>query len=608
MVRRAKLWLAGQWLAWAGNRRRLVALDLLLLAFAAYIGYALRLTLFLEPRYLADCALAALLFSLSIAASLWIGGLYRVLWPQASVEEYLRLARWYLPGLLLFWVVTALPEWLIVPRTSLAIMAISGLMLLAALRVSWRLCRMAPVAPSGAKRRRALVVGAGEAGTLLARDVQRNDGDLELAGFVDDDPAKRGMQIAGLTVLGMVAELPGLIDRNGVEVVLVAIPSAAGRLLRGLLDRLAEEGVEVRVLPSLHELAGRGVSMNRLRNVRLEDLLGREPVELDMGGIGALLRGRRVLVTGAGGSIGSEICRQVLEYAPSDVVALGHGEHSLYRLLEGCTEHPVIPVVADVADAPSMERVFAKYTPDIVFHAAAHKHVPLMESNAREALRVNAHGTATVARLAGEQGCSRMVMISTDKAVNPANVMGATKRLAELVLQEQQRVFPETAYAAVRFGNVLGSRGSVVPKFEEQIASGGPVTVTHPEMRRYFMLIPEAVSLVLQSAALGRGGELFVLDMGEPVRIVELAEMLIRLHGYTPGKDIQIAFTGKRPGEKLFEELFYDPDCVDRTAHEKIFLSRNEGVAVESVGAAIADLLNEEDDAGLMETLQRVMV
>ncbi|HOU33466.1 MAG TPA: nucleoside-diphosphate sugar epimerase/dehydratase, partial [Synergistaceae bacterium] len=419
---------------------------------------------------------------------------------------------------------------------------------------------------------------------------------------------KGRMKVAGLPVLGPLDSLSEVIAREEIQVVLVAMPSAPGHVVRRLLSFTGDASVEVRVLPSLRELAGGTLSVSRLRTCRLEDLLCREPVKLDNDGIGEIIRGKVVLVTGAGGSIGSEICRQILDHAPGELLLLGHGEHSLYCLGEEicrrAKETPMRLLVADVADPVAMAQIFSRYTPAVVFHAAAHKHVPLMEHNAREALRVNALGGWTVARLAGEYGAERVVMISTDKAVNPTNVMGATKRVAELLLQEAQEAYPGTAYMAVRFGNVLGSRGSVVPKFEQQIAAGGPLTVTDPEMRRYFMLIPEAVSLVLQAGSLGRGGELFVLDMGDPVRIVDLAEMIIRLHGLRPGVDIPIVFSGLRPGEKLFEELFYDPKSVSRTSHDKIFFTHLGGLQGAKLSQAVEEGLGG-DDPGVREMLGR---
>lgn len=548
-------------------------LDFLFIALAVYIGYAIRLSLFIPASYLADCIRAALVFSSTGAAVFALGGQYRILWTQAGFEDYLRFAKLYVLAAFLFLSANFVCCFALLPRTTLVILLFSGFFFCSGLRVSWRLVH--EPSSSQAVRQRALIVGAGEAGMLLARDLIRNSGDLIPVGFLDDDPQKIGKSVAGLLVLGDTELLTKAIEEHDIKVVLIAIPSAQGRKIRALYDRIAPLGVQVRILPSLRELAGGYISLTRLRSVKLEDLLGRDPVTIDLRAIAGYLRGRSVLVTGAGGSIGSEIVRQVIRSDPREILVLGHGEQSIYLLLEALQQTaphiPLHPIIADVADETAIEEVFRIWSPQVVFHAAAHKHVPLMEACPREALRVNALGTRTVARAAGRKGVERMVLISTDKAVNPSSVMGATKRLAEKLLEQEQRDYPETAFMAVRFGNVLGSRGSVIPKFELQIASGGPVTVTDPQMKRYFMLIPEAVSLVIQAGALGKGGELFVLDMGEPVVITEMAELLIRLHGYEPNRDIPIVFTGIRPGEKLEEELFYDASSVHPTSHPKVF-------------------------------------
>ncbi|MDR1730676.1 MAG: polysaccharide biosynthesis protein [Synergistaceae bacterium] len=569
------------WKKLSGHGFWVALFDFLLLSFAVYLGYAIRLTLFIPRVNLIDCFRVMRAFPSIVVLVFFLGRQYRTLWAQAGLEDYVRFARLYILGALIFvsihyaaWYHFAW-RYALVPRTSLIIMLFAGMIFCGGLRVSWRLVHTPLSSPP--RRSRALIVGAGEAGTLLARDLLRSQGELIPCGFVDDDPQKKGKNIAGLSVLGETEDLPGLIRGGEIDVVLVALPSASGRKIRALYDMLAPLGISVRVLPSLLELAGGHISVSRLRHIRLEDLLGREPVQIDLHSISAYLRDRTVLVTGAGGSIGSEIVRQVLLNNPREIVLLGHGEQSLYLLLESMSRLPssvpLRPVVADVADETAMRELFRTWRPQVVFHAAAHKHVPLMETNPREALRVNAMGSATIARLAGEFGAERMVMISTDKAVNPSSVMGASKRVAELLLGGIQKRFPGTIYMAVRFGNVLGSRGSVIPKFEAQISAGGPVTVTDPAMKRYFMLIPEAVSLVVQAGAMGGGGELFVLDMGEPVVILEMAEILIRLHGYQPYKDIPIVFTGIRPGEKLFEELFYDAGSVRPTAHPKVYAS-----------------------------------
>ena len=576
-MQRTFLALVNLWARAANHAAVVATLDFLLLALSGYLGYAIRLGLFIPAYYATDCQHVALLFPSLMVVGFALFGQYRILWPQASLEDYVRFGKLYLLGALLFvltsrvWSLIRLP----LPRISLAIMLFAGILFCGALRVSWRLAHDPVARPGG--RARALIVGAGEAGTLLARDLMRNASDLAPAAFVDDDPQKVGKRVAGLDVLGDTSRLAEIVRGGDFRVVLIALPSARGKKIRSLYDQLAPLGVQVRILPSLRELAGGRVSTTRLRSIRLEDLLGRDPVKIDLDEGSNYIRGRRVLVTGAGGSIGSEIVRQVLRNGPSELLLLGHGEQSIYLLLESLSrakvDIPLRPIIADVADATAMEDVFRRWRPQLVFHAAAHKHVPLMESSPREALRVNGLGTRTLARAAGEAGVERMVLISTDKAVNPSSVMGATKRVAERMLEQAQHRYPGTAYMAVRFGNVLGSRGSVIPKFEEQIAAGGPVTVTAPGMRRYFMLIPEAVSLVIQAGAMGQGGDLFVLDMGEPVVITEMAELLIRLYGYEPHRDIPIVFTGIRPGEKLEEELFYDPASVHPTRHPKIFAS-----------------------------------
>jgi len=553
---------------------------LVLLAMSAYLGFALRLTFLLTPKFRHDFLVVAAVFSLCATLVMWLSGVYRVHWPQASVEEYARLVRSYLLGVALFMCANFFSNAILVPRSSLAIMIFAGMVFIVSMRASWRLAEFYVIQQSviRSESRPAIIIGAGEAGAFLARDLMRRGSIFSPVGFIDSDPQKKDKIIAGMPVLGDDDALADVCRDMGVKVALIALPSAGGELVRKYLDVLSTLNVEVRVLPSIRELAGGAIEFGSLRSVELQDLLRREPIQLDEAGISSLISDRRVLVTGAGGSIGGEICAQLVKHGPAELMLLGHGEQSIYdiaqRLGEEGASVPYRPIIADAADESAMSRVFTEFRPEIVFHAAAHKHVPLMEENPMEALRVNSLGTWTVANLAGACGVGRFVMISTDKAVYPSSVMGASKRVAERLLRSAQKLHPRTRYVVVRFGNVLGSRGSVVPLFEKQIARGGPVTVTHPEMRRYFMLIHEAVSLVLQAAAMSRGGELYVLDMGEPVNITTMAETLIRLHGREPHKDVKIEFTGIRKGEKLFEELFYDPAHVDTTSHEKIFLSR----------------------------------
>lgn len=593
-------------MVWLGMRnRRVMAVDICCIAAAVFIGYSMRFSyFFIGVEDAAGFIHTLVAFIAVIIGALFVGKTYNVVWTRASIEEYTRFAQWYCIGVAVFVVFNYFFRLVRVPRSSFLILILLALMFMTGIRALWRLTAVSRHR-GGAVSQRALIVGAGEAGTLIARDLLRNQSALEAVGFIDDDPNLRNMTVASLKVLGTKNEISTIIKRFAVDTVLLAIPSATGAQMREYVDILNKEKVTVRVLPSFLALADGHVSVSRLRSVNLEDLLRRDQIKLDNENISAVIKGNTVMVTGAGGSIGSEICRQVLSRGPKELLALGHGEQSIYLLLESLHDAgvtiPIVPIIADVADEKTMAMIFEKYRPQVIFHAGAHKHVPLMEDNPREALRVNAFGTWNIAALAGKYGVGRFVMISTDKAVHPTSVMGATKRAAERLLLSVQEEFPGTKYMAVRFGNVLGSRGSVVPKFERQIAAGGPVTVTHPDMKRYFMLIPEAVSLVLQAGAMGTGGELFVLDMGQPVKISDMAETLIRLHGYEPYKDIDIQYTGIRPGEKLYEELFYDPSHVDTTGHSKIFKTKLTPEAV-CILPQVREILREAEEGRLAGT------
>lgn len=564
-----------KWRRISANRYIVALLDFILLALAVYLGYAVRLGMII-PFYVTDWHRVTMALPAVCVIIFMLFGQYNTIWQHAGTEDYTKFLWLYIVSISAFLLVNSLFEVARFPRTSFAITFFAGLFLCGGLRFSWLMAKSVH-SRTKKERLRALIVGAGEAGAFLARDLMRNESELYPAGFIDDDEQKIGRHVSGLRVLGNTSELRKIAEHENIQVVLIAIPSMNGQKIREIFDALSKLNVQVRILPSLRELADGQVSVSRLRKVRLEDLLGRDPIKINLEASMNYIQGKKVLITGAGGSIGSEIVRQVLHNNPSEILVLGHGEQSIYLLLESLNKSsiniPVQPVIADVADVIAMEDLFARHKPQVIFHAAAHKHVPLMEFSVREAMRVNGLGTRTLARAAGKYNAQRMVMISSDKAVNPSSVMGATKRLAEKILEHEQKNFPETKFMAVRFGNVLGSRGSVIPKFEEQIAAGGPVTVTDPGMKRYFMLIPEAVSLVIQAGALGHGGELFVLNMGEPVVIREMAELLIRLCGYEPYKDINIIYTGIRKGEKLYEELFYDENAVHGTLHPKIFVS-----------------------------------
>lgn len=593
-----------------GARSFCVALiDAALLTIALYFSYALRFTLFLHGALDFGMVPVGCLWTASIMASFALFGVYDVYWPQASIEElFLLLKAYAVPCAVLGGIYALLPIPFVVPLSVMGLLFLGSFAMIAAVRLSWR---SADRTVRRERTRNALIIGAGDAGSQAVRDLLRHGGDDNIVGFLDDDPTKQSKKIAGIPVLGTLADLHAVIEKHHIDLVLVALPSASRARLKALLKEAVPLNISVRILPPLRELADGRVTLREFRPVRLEDLLGRDPVRLDTARIGDLLRDKTVLVTGAGGSIGSEIVRQVLPYAPRKLLALGHGEFSIYTLLEELRDKkfstPVVPIIADVADFRAMKEVFFREKIDVIFHAAAHKHVPLMEINAREAVRVNCLGTWTLAHLAGECGVGRMVMISTDKAVHPGSVMGASKRLAEMTLVDLQRHYPGTAYMSVRFGNVLGSRGSVIPKFERQIAAGGPVTVTHPAMTRYFMLIPEAAGLVLQTASLGTPGCIYVLDMGSPVKITDLAETLIRLKGFEPGRDIKITYTGIRPGEKLFEELFYDRAHVTGTSHPKIFCAKideNHGDEAREMYDKINAVLSSDDP---VKTVARVL-
>ena len=422
-----------------------------------------------------------------------------------------------------------------------------------------------------------LIVGAGAAGTLLVRQMLMHPAmRMDPIAFVDDDPDKLRKDVYGVRILGAIKDIERIVDTMGITKVVIAMPSLPIKKLNEVYDVARKTGAECVILPNIDDVMSGNLHVQQLRNVEIEDLLGRDPVQLDQTMIEKQLRGKKILVTGAGGSIGSEICRQVAKFKPKEIVILGHGENSIYQLnmeLVGkYSQHfTITPVIADVQDRKRIFEVMDKYKPDVVYHAAAHKHVPLMELNPREAVKNNILGTRNVAEAASHARVKAFVMVSTDKAVNPPNIMGATKRLCEMIVQDMATRSEYTKFVAVRFGNVLGSRGSVIPLFKKQIAEGGPITVTHPDIVRYFMTIPEAAQLVIQAGALARGGEIFVLDMGQPVKIVDLAKNLIRLSGYDEG-DIEIKFTGLRPGEKMYEELLNEGEVNPKQVFPKIHI------------------------------------
>ncbi|WP_373738081.1 SDR family NAD(P)-dependent oxidoreductase [Jeotgalibaca porci] len=469
-------------------------------------------------------------------------------------------------------------------------------------RLAWRLYteRRNHRAVDPKEMKKIIIIGAGEGGRILSNSLisSKTANEIEIIGFVDDDPNKQNIYLSGIKVLGKTKDLPSLIKKYEVDTITLAVPSITRKKMKSIFDLLENEKVKVNTMPSMEELASGKVSISRLKNIDVVDLLGREEVKLDIEQIKDQLTNKVILVTGAGGSIGSEICRQVMQFNPKTLLLLGHGENSIYlierelRQTFASKTTKIIPVIADVQDRERMMDVMAEHQPQIVYHAAAHKHVPLMEANPRESVKNNVYGTKNVAEAAKAAGVAKFVMVSTDKANNPPNVMGATKRIAELIvtgLNENS----QTKFSAVRFGNVLGSRGSVIPVFREQIAKGGPITITDFRMTRYFMTIPEASRLVIQSGALASGGEIFVLDMGEPVKIVDLAKNMIQLSGYTEN-EIKIVESGIRPGEKLYEELLLDEERNDQQVFDKIFVGNIKGAKLEEVIGFVENL--SEDD------------
>lgn len=509
-------------------------------------------------------------------------GLYRGVWRFASMPDLVRILQAVVVGVSMCAVIAFLMTRMThIPRASFPLFAGLLVVLLSGPRLTYRWFK--DRGPQGTASMNALIVGAGRAGEMLARALLRDPSQgYRPIGFIDDDPDKKGREIRGIRVLGHCEQISEIAAYTGAGIVLIATPSASAAQMRRIVELCERSSMPMRTVPHLAALVSGRAAPSELRAIAIEDLLDRKPVRSDWPMIRSELTARTILVTGGGGSIGSELCHQIARLDPTRLVILDISEFNLHRIeLELRDRHPALPIsiaLADICDAIAVDRVFERHCPDVVFHAAAYKHVPMLEDHVREAVRVNTLGTQTVARAAAGHAVDCFVLVSSDKAVNPVNAMGASKWLAEMVCRAVDHTSPSTRFVAVRFGNVLDSAGSVVPLFRQQIASGGPVTVTHRDMERYFMTIPEACQLIMASATLGKGGEVFVLDMGEPVRILYLAEQMIRLSGKIPGKDVAIEFVGSRPGEKLSEDLFHATESAGPTRHEKVFLARSRPV------------------------------
>jgi FlaA1/EpsC-like NDP-sugar epimerase len=560
---------------------------------------------------LAACAIRFLVF--------YFTGAYSQAWRYASVREAVLLLYTGLFTTLLTVVYgraqsaltgTAVPWSILLLDATLFMSGAVGVRLLARARRQSAFGRNKPAREG----RSTLIVGAGSAGQLVARELlESTRTGMAPFGFLDDDASLHGKRILGLPVLGHTSDMVDIAKAASLDLVVIATPSAPGSFIRKIVHLAREAGVEARTVPGLDDLLSGRVSIAALRQVQIGDLLRREPVEVDLQGLKTMAAGRTILITGAGGSIGSELCRQIATLDPGHIILLGHGENSIFEihaeLRERFPDIRTVPIIADVKDAERIHRVFHDWRPFAVFHAAAHKHVPLMEDNVIEAVLNNVVGTRNVVNSALDAGVQHFVLVSTDKAVRPANIMGATKRVAEMIVCHAAHTH-QVHFMAVRFGNVLGSRGSVVPTFMRQIRNGGPITLTHPDMRRFFMTIPEATRLVLQAGAIGTGGEVFCLDMGEPVRIYDLALDLIRLSGLTEGEDIEIVFNGVRPGEKLYEELFFSGDEVLATSHPKIMKARYDAPDLRvymQIVQLIESAMRNASDSFLRRSLEEIV-
>ena len=608
-------------------RNRLIFLiDLFIIAVSVMLSFAMRLELGPVFAYYFPQMIWMIVIAMIVKPPVFYRfGMYRRLWAYASVQELKTITAAVtlaslptIAGVFLLTTIQArLNLFIGFPRSAVLIDWFVTLLLIGGFRFALRLFAEGRSVSEHARHgiRRALIAGAGSAGTLVVRELQKNPqlGLVPIC-FLDDDKAKQNHQVHGIPIEGRLSDLGRIVREKRIDEIIIAIPSAPGTVVRSLAEACREAGVSFRTMPGIYELIGGQVNVSRLREVQITDLLRRKPAQSSGDRVGPTISGKSVLVTGAGGSIGIELCRQIGRWGPSEIVLLGHGENSIFEAaleLQGVLPGlPVFPLIADIRDSNRLYSVFERYRPEVVFHAAAHKHVTLMETNVEEAVTNNVLGTRNVLDMAISFDVERLVMISTDKAVRPTSVMGATKRIAEMLVVDAAQKSGRP-FSVVRFGNVLGSRGSIVPIFQQQIKKGGPITITHPEMRRYFMTIPEAVHLVLQAASIGNGGEVFLLNMGEQIRVLDLAEDLIRLSGLEPGTDIEIVFTGVRPGEKLREELWDDLSDLTRTDHPEILrMTRDEPVNGQQLTQAIGELIylaREGDSAAILHLLDKLV-
>ncbi|MVO98680.1 polysaccharide biosynthesis protein [Paenibacillus lutrae] len=596
-------------------RRRkltLVAVDMLIVALSIIGSYFIRFEGDVPEVYRTQAGIYIITALLITAGSFHFFKLYSRIWQYASVGELYSLIRASLVGGTVTYMVVYMVSGLAIPLSVFVGAVQSSLFLTGGVRFAWRIFTDSYQRKKN-HQHKALIIGAGDCGSIIAKELIQNQAAIITpVAFIDDDPRKQTFQIYGIPVLGDRNSIAQVVEKHEINDIIIAIPSASKRELSEIIEICKATKAKLKIIPILNDLISGKVSIKEIRDVEVEDLLGREPVKTDLQGIANYVENKTVLVTGAGGSIGSELCRQIAPFHPNKLLLLGHGENSIYNIeMELRSKFPELQLetlIADVQDRERIDHIFQRYQPQVIFHAAAHKHVPLMERNPSEAIKNNVFGTKNVAECADRYSAERFVLISTDKAVNPTSVMGTTKRIAEMLVQSLNAT-STTVFAAVRFGNVLGSRGSVIPRFKQQIRSGGPVTVTHPDMIRYFMTIPEAVQLVIQAGAIAKGGEVFILDMGAPVKISDLARDLIRLSGFEPGVDIQIEYSGVRPGEKLFEELLTSEEGISSTKHNRIFIGKPTSLQRSYLEFEIKklDKVMKEEPRVICEVLQNIV-